>query len=194
MKRSRRQPILELTMKKVCRILVFVFSLLLIAYIALFAYAIPQQSIEFLLVCADSGGMKIPYSNKLCRSYLLAFRGTPKDIEALNQGFGAYVVIQGEGDIRAREEVLAFLVSKGLDLNRIRPDFGVRPLHASVLVNEPDEVQMLLRNGADASLRDERYNLTPLELAKKLQAEGKIAMDRSAVIALLQQDTKEATR
>jgi hypothetical protein len=182
-------------MIKIRRILLFVLLLAVTAYIALFAYAIPRQPIEDLLVCADSGGMKIPYSNKLCRSYLLAFRGTPEDIQDLNQGAGVGFVVQGISDAHEREEVLAFLVSKGLDVNRIRPDdIPVRPLHASVLANQPDEVRMLLRNGADASLRGEHFHLTPLELARKLQAEGKTARDRSAIIALLQQNIKETAR
>lgn len=157
---------------------------LLFAYIGLSTYAISTQGIEDLLVCADRGGLKIPFSKQLCREYLLNFRGSREDIDTLQQGIGALFVTQGESTTSARTELLKFLVGKGLDVNRAGMD-RLLPLHGAVLSNSADEVKILLDNGANPALKDSRFELTPLELALKLESEDKTSNDRSAVIAIL---------
>jgi len=154
-----------------------------VVYFGLSAYAIANQSIEELLLCTDTGGLRVPFSKELCRNYLFAFRGTPKDIEALHQGIGASFVVQGQSSESEREEILKFLVAKGLDVNH-GDTHGLTPLHGAVLANSASEVEMLLRSGANARLKDEKFGLSSLELAVKLQSVGK-PTDRQAVIVLL---------
>lgn len=166
------------------RVVLAVAAVLAAAYTCLSAYTISSQSIEHLLICADSGGLRVPFARTLCRSYLFAFRGTPDDIDMLHQGIGASFVVQGESTEDEREEVLKFLIARGLDVNRADMH-RLTPLHGAVVANSPVEVGMLLRNGADPKLQDKRFGLTPLELALKLQSEGGQA-DRQGVITLLQ--------
>jgi hypothetical protein len=154
------------------------------AYLALSAYSIKTQNIEELLLCADKGGLKVPFSRSWCRHYLFAFRGTPEDIESLHRDIGASFVVQGQSSAQEREEVLRFLIAKGLDVNRI-DRHKLTPLHAAVLANSVPEVQLLLRNGARLNVTDERFGLTPPELALKLQRDGKSPNDWHAVISLL---------
>ncbi len=157
---------------------------LLFVYIGLSTYAISTQGIEDLLLCADRGGLKIPFSKQLCRKYLFNFRGSREDVDTLQQGVGALFVTQGESTTSERTELLKFLVGKGLDVNRAGMD-RILPLHGAVLANSADEVKILLGNGANPALKDNRFELAPLELALKLQSEDKTPNDRSAVIAIL---------
>lgn len=120
----------------------------------------------------------------MCREYLFAFRGSQQDIDSLHQGVGASFVIQGESAAPEREQVLKYLISKGLDVNHIDMH-QLSPLHGAVLSNSADEVEMLLRNGASTNLKDKKFGLTPLELALKLQSENKLQRDWQEVISLL---------
>jgi hypothetical protein len=161
-----------------------ILAFLLFGYMGLATYAISTQGIEQLLLCADRGGLKIPFSKQLCRGYLLAFRGSREDIDTLHKGVGALFVTQGESATSERAELLNFLVGKGLDVNRVDMH-QLLPLHGATLANSADEVKILLDNGADPSLTDGRFGLTPLEFALKLRREDKSNTDREAVIALL---------
>lgn len=157
---------------------------ILVTYIGLSIYVIAKQGTEELLLCVDNGGLKIPFSKYLCREYLFTVRGSHQDIDTLHRGVGASFVIQGKSAAPEREQVLKYLITKGLDVNRIDMH-QLSPLHGAVLANSADEVEMLLRNGAHINLKDKKFGLTPLELALKLQSEDKLQSDRQAVISLL---------
>lgn len=163
----------------------FIIGLAAFSYIGLSGYVIAKQGAEELLLCADKGGLHIPFSKELCRNYLFAFRGSQQDIDALHQGIGASFVIQGESPAPEREKVLKFLIGKGLDVNRIDMH-QLTALHSAVIADAAEEVDMLLRNGASINVTDKRFGLTPLELALKLKNEGRLPMDGQAVIPLLQ--------
>jgi hypothetical protein len=168
------------------RLLTGMLGTLAVLYAGLSAYAIASQSIEDLLLCADGGGLKIPFSKTLCRRYLFAFRGSAADMAELQESGGASFVVQGRSSPVEREQVLRFLIGKGLDVNR--PDrISLPPLHAAVLAGAADEVAILLRNGAVTTVRDGHYGLTPLELAQRLQSERKKdAQDWQPIITQLQ--------
>lgn len=155
-----------------------------LAYAGLSAYVIANQGIEELLVCADKGELKIPLSKALCRSYLFALRGSRQDIDSLHQTAGASFVVQGESAAAEREQILKFLIDKGLDVNRTDMH-QLTPLHAAVIANSADEVRMLLANGANGNAKDKKFGLTPLELALKLQTESKSPNERQAVVSAL---------
>jgi len=161
-----------------------IVPVLLFVYLGLAAYAISAQRIEQLLICADNGGLKIPFSKKLCREYLFSFRGSQEDIDTLEHGIGALFVVQGKASAAERSELLKFLVGKGLDVNRSGVNH-LPPLHGAALANSADEVQMLLDNGANPSLKDDGFGLTPLEFVLELQSKEKSKTDRTAVITLL---------
>ena len=98
---------------------------------------------------------------------MLSFRGSSADIDTLHQGIVALFVTQGESTTSERTELLEFLVGKGLDVNRAVMD-KLLPLHGAVLANSAGEVKILLSTGANPALKDNRFELTPLELALKL--------------------------
>ncbi len=164
--------------------LIGIIGLMVVAYLGLAVYAITNQRIETLLICADQGGFKIPFSREICRGYLFTLRGSQDDIDSLHQGIGASFAVQGESSAAEREQVLQFLISKGLDVNRIDMH-QLTPLHGAVLANSADEVEILLGNGANPNLKDKKFGLTPLELALKLDRESKFPEDRRVVIFLL---------
>lgn len=166
------------------KMLIGIIGLMVVIYLGLAVYVITKQGPEELLICADQGGFKIPFSREICRGYLFTFRGSQQDIDALHQGIGASFPVQGESSEAEREQILKFLISKGLDINRIDMH-QLTPLHGAVLENSADEVGMLLRNGANPNLKDKKFGLTPLELALKLDRENKLPRDRQAVISLL---------
>lgn len=135
------------------------------------AYVITRQGIEPLLICADSGGLKVPFSKELCRTYLHTARGTPQDISDLQNGIGASFVVQGESSTKERLDLLIFLKGKGLDLNLAGAN-QLPPLHASIVANRPEEVKLLLQAGASTGIKDTQFNLLPVEFAEKLQNES----------------------
>lgn len=73
----------------------YIIGFILTGYIGLSVYAIAKQDVEELLICADNGGFKVPFSRTLCREYLFTFRGSQPDIDALHRGVGASFVVQG---------------------------------------------------------------------------------------------------
>lgn len=160
------------------------------AYIGLSAYAIANQNIEQLLVCADKGGMKIPLSKYLCKKYLLTFRGTSKDIDVLQHGIGALFVVEGESTASQRNTILRHLVSSGLDVNAIDKN-QLRPLHGAVLNGSVVEVELLLRNGANPFLKDERFDFTPLELAIYIKNKNRLPGEYAEIISILEKAEKE---
>lgn len=156
----------------------------LTGYVICAGYVVANQNIESLLVCADQGGLSIPFAKNVCRAYLFNFRGTEQDIADLEQGVGASFVVQGRSQLREREQVLEFLLKKNLNLNNIGMH-RLTPLHEAVIANSTDELTILLRHGADTNIKDEKFGLTPLELAVKLQSDSD-QVDRRPVVALLE--------
>ena len=172
-------------MKKTLIAIITTIGLLFAGYASLFMYTVTKQDAESLLVCADTDDVFIiPFAKNICRAYLFTLRGTQQDIDFLHGGIGASSVVQGESSVAKREQILKFLISKGLDVNRIDMH-QLTPLHGAVLANSVDEVEILLRNGASPNLKDKKFGLTPLELALKLDRENKLPEDRRAVISLL---------
>jgi uncharacterized protein len=158
---------------------------IVLVYSLLAGYAVTQQDIHRLILCSDHGGLKIPFAKNVCRLYLYSFRGTKQDMEDLHAGAGALFVTQGE-DLAQRRETLRFLVSRGLDVNRASPVDGLPPLHAAVVLNDPEQVSLLLESGARQDIEDQRFKLKPLALAKHLQTKDPtVNTARSAVIKLL---------
>ncbi len=128
----------------------------------------------------------LPFSPKLCDIYLKNYRGNAEDIEYLNATAGAYNVARensaGESGLRNRAknvENLQFLITKGLDVNaktdyakvsKINADvqIHVTPLYLAVASKDLEAVQILLDNGADPNIKDDR-GLSVLEMAIKIQ-------------------------
>ena len=148
-------------------------SALIIGYVGLSAYVVSRQDIESLLICAEQGGLKIPYAKSICRAYLSVARGTPENIASLQRDVGASFVVQGGASREEKEQVLTLLIAKGLDVNRVDMH-GSTPLHSAVLAGAEDEVDLLLNHGARVDLKDAVNGLNGLNalvLALKMQAD-----------------------
>jgi hypothetical protein len=114
----------------------------LLAYGALAAYAVTKQDIHGLILCADHGGLKVPFAKHACHLYFFSFRGTKEDIEDLHAEVGALFVTQGE-DLAQRREMLHFLVSRRLDLSRASPIDGLPPLLSEMSLTESKRLQKI---------------------------------------------------
>ena len=148
----------------------------------------------------QNSNYKIPFSSDLCTTYLFIFRGSQADIKDLYKIGGASGVIHssasGNPDPEGakNEQILQYLVRKGLDVNASIVGSQTTALHLAVGDNRDDLVKMLLRYGADINVKDKGgIGLTPLELVLELEKEDikfePLAFrrkDRHAVIALLQ--------
>lgn len=137
---------------------------------------------ELLLLCSQGKEEWIPKS--ACQRYLFAFRGSPDEIARLNQGVGIRWATDAEGN-EDRAKLVNFLLEKGVDINAIDRRSGISALHAAVLENNPPVVELLLRNGANPSVKDRAGGKTPLEMARELGNKPNQS-DRTEIIKLLQ--------
>ena len=144
-------------------------------------YSMASSDIEDLIICASHDNAHyIPQS--LCKTYLFNHRGTPEDIQYLESHSGLSFVF-GLRNEKDKLQMLDFLVSKKIDINKISAIDGMAPLHAAVMDNNVDLVKKLLQYGADKSVISPTLNATPLQLAIKLQE--KKQGDLSKIIELL---------
>lgn len=164
-------------------------SLLIIAlalYVGVSSYIVTSQGIQSLLVCADRGGLMIPFSKSICRSYLFNVRGSPKDIAELQEYGGAALVINQGVTTAQTRQTLEFLVSRGLNVNGF-DESSIRPLQGAVLENSFPKVKLLLDLGADPTLKGSTIKASALELAVKLKSSQKLENGNDRIIAILQE-------
>ncbi len=171
------------------KLLLWLSGILIALYIGLVGYFLNTIEIQYLLIY--SGGevkVAIPFGQKVCLAYLYNMRGDKQDIEALQNEVGATSILSSAPPSE-REKMLKWFLSKGLNINSIGFDKSTA-LHRAVIFNAPEDVQLLLNNGASLSQKDTRLNMTPLEFAYLLQKKGAIKRDYSKVISLLEAQEK----
>ncbi|WDE03452.1 ankyrin repeat domain-containing protein [Thalassomonas viridans] len=168
-------------MKK--KILISSLATIVAATLILVAYDMSKMDIESLVLCsANEGGIRIP--SALCKHYLLNHRINEKDIKQLSEGAGLDYILNLQSS--EKYEIAKTFIAKGLDINGINhySDKNVTPLHASVLYNDVERVKFLVTQGANVQIRSKGYDMTALELAKKLHDEhGK--ENRNEIIKIL---------
>lgn len=81
-------------------------------------------------------------------------------------------------------EVIARLLTLGVDINKPSAIDGLPPLHAAILLNDPKLVQYLLEQGADKSISDNNQKMTSSQLVDHL-LERKATADLLAIKQLL---------
>ncbi|HEY9097270.1 MAG TPA: ankyrin repeat domain-containing protein [Thiobacillus sp.] len=143
---------------------------------------------ETLLICSQ--GLDNMTPKALCQAYLFKFGGKQDEIAALNQGTGLGWVIDAKDD-EDRQELVAFLLDKGVNINAIDRRSGLTILHGVVLENNLKAVELLLRNGANPRVKDRDNRKTPLEFARALAGKPN-QPDRTAIISLLESAEGEA--
>jgi hypothetical protein len=154
-------------------------------------YMFKNMPIEHLVTCSVE-------KDGICIWFLKNFRGSVEDLDQLTLNGGFNFIFAGyNGAISSqtqnislydqRTETLAdFFLNKGLDINAASPIDGLTPLHSAVVLNQPEVVKYLLSHGADKSVRDNKFKLTAVELANKLQNNSSQDMEYSQVIQALQ--------
>jgi hypothetical protein len=169
-----------------------------VAIAGLAVYGISRQSMTHLMFNADMDGY-IPLVQKWTRFYFWHFRGSPEDLRELEFNGGAAILLERiEGDppklmsLSKRELLIKHLMTKGLDINSKEgiDGYGFTPLHSMALGRKEPEVMLLLRLGARTDIKDDRYKLTPLELAQHLQQTSRFPADFKRMEELLKQNSK----
>ena len=130
-------------------------------------YDLKRMDIETLILCStNEGGILIPES--LCNYFMINHRITEDDIENLSRGPSLdYILNLGAPE---KYQIAHRFLKKGLDINGVNHYSAKKltPLHAAVLYNDAERVEFLVENGADLSIKNSYYGMTPLELAEEL--------------------------
>lgn len=64
-------------------------------------------------------------------------------------------------------ELVRFYISSGIDLNYQHPEYMALPLSESIRYNHLEVAELLLLNGAKASIIEMESGVTPIDLARK---------------------------
>ena len=117
----------------------------------------------FEMVYCMNGKTNIPAF--VCRQWMHAFRGHAEDVQYVREhGLGSILELQDAGE---REELLKRFLSRGVDVNAKTQ--GYTGLHYAVMVKNADVARLLLKYGADTSIRDDAHRATPLQYATELK-------------------------
>jgi ankyrin repeat protein len=85
----------------------------------------------------------------------------------------AFFDLIGQGDVDVAQEVL---VNHALDVNAFHPSQGLTALHIAAKADDSRAIQMLLRNGADKTLKSrDGHGLTAHDLAGASPSAGLLA-------------------
>jgi len=162
--------------------IILTLLLLIVLSCCFLLISLSDGDIEDVVVCSTgSGSHYIPTA--VCKYYLYNFRADANDIQYLQNRSGLNFIIN-MADVKDKNKLLSFFLSKGLDINKQSNIDGFPPLHAAILLNDVKSVSFLLKNGVSLTTVDKKRNLTPLEFSMLLK-ENNPKVDRSAVMALL---------
>lgn len=125
-------------------------------------------NLDFLLLCSQGKEALIP--KRACQAYLFRFGGSPSEISDINRGAGVLWALSAEST-DDKIKLLRFLLQKGVNIDALDERSGVSALHAMVIENDVEGVDLLLKNGANPVVRDRMSGKTPLEFA--LARQGK---------------------
>gem|GEM_PF-2470936 len=161
-----------------------IILLMLVGVSATVLNGMRHYRVQQLILCSEPGnGFVIPAP--ICRQYLFHFRMERSDIQALQADGGVAFVLQSEHP--RRFELAARFLASGLDANAdiraAQEERAYTALHSAAILNQPENVALLLRHGADRSKPDSEGK-TPLQVAEQLQQQ-RPDEDRSAVINAL---------
>jgi len=104
------------------------------------------------------------FANPACQDYIDQFLSMGADVNAANS-FGETLLHKACLNNSIRIILVNALLSHHANVNKANNN-GDSPLHFAVRMNRDDLVVLLLKAGADITMRDKREKKTPLELAK----------------------------
>lgn len=148
-------------------------------YVGMAVYFLQTADIEDVMICTSEGsGIAVP--PQVCREWIYAFRGTSDDVKSLHSSIGIGWVFATPRE--EWEPMAKFWLSKGVDINHCcAPLTSLTALHGAALGGNAEEVELLLKLGADPMLRDTQRGLTALEYAEQA-LEGVLAKGIEDVI------------
>lgn len=143
-----------------------------VSYVTLAAYSLNGMSTPHLVVCASDGPVGyVPTA--LCRWYLLEQRLGPEAVAEIEAVGGADFLLNV--DTAVGYQITDAFLAAGLDVDApAGGPGGATPLQAAVLYGDIERVEYLLARGADVHAATDRLALPPLQLARRLAAEGKL--------------------
>eukprot|EP00727_Mastigamoeba_balamuthi_P007856 m51a1_g3691 putative ankyrin repeat-containing protein (731) ;mRNA; f:350527-353786 len=112
------------------------------------------------------------FSSPACQDLLELFKRRGANFNEANT-FGETPLHKACLNNSIRIMLVNYLIEQGADVNKL----NVRhegPLHFAVRMNREDLVMILLKAGADISVRDQRENKTPLELARHKRIQNRL--------------------
>ena len=104
------------------------------------------------------------FSNPACQDYIDQFLSMGADVNAANV-FGETLLHKAVLNSSVRIILVKALLEHHADVNKVNNN-GDSPLHFAVRMSRDDLVVILLKAGADITMRDRREKKTPLELAR----------------------------
>jgi len=104
------------------------------------------------------------FANPSCQDYIEQFLSMGADVNAANS-FGETLLHKACLNNSIRMILVKALLDHHANVNKVNNN-GDSPLHFAVRMSRDDLVVLLLKAGADITLRDKREKKTPLELAK----------------------------
>jgi len=116
----------------------------------------------------------------VCQYYLLNHRLTQDDIQYLENYSSGLAFLFSMQDKEKRIKYLNHFVSKGVSVDKQSVIDGFTPLHAAIILNEPELVKFLLEKGANPALKDKQFKLTSIEFIDYLSRKDP-STDRSQV-------------
>lgn len=127
-------------------------SILFVIFVATTIYSMATLSIQQLVICSsDDEAFYIPKS--ICKYYMYNYRGNYEDIKSLESHSNISYLFETQ-DTNERYRQIDFFLESGADINHISNIDGLTPLHAAVLMNDPELVKYLLSKGADPLKED----------------------------------------
>jgi len=104
------------------------------------------------------------FANPACQDYIDQFLSMGADVNAANK-YGETLLHKAVLNTSIRIILVNALLARHADVNKVNNNLE-GPLHFAVRMSRDDLVVILLKAGADITLREKREKKTPLELAK----------------------------
>lgn len=156
---------------KILKMFLFIATAAVITVSAATVYTLTKMSTFEVIMCSvETQGYIIP--SFICRNYLESFRYDEKGVADLrHDGLDPILNL----DNPEKYVIAKSFIELGLDVNAANQNVfdqpsDATPLHASVLTRDLRNIEFLLANGADRTIRSKTLgNMTALELAEKSQ-------------------------
>lgn len=148
---------------KIIILLICITLVLLGSGLLYFASSLPMNTLITETITSGND----PLKQNFCKWALFTFHKEHQDIQELEEQVGLNFVIAYQEPICL--EIFVWLLDNGADINAVSPLDNLTPLHASLLYNNMELVELIMARGADPSVREKRYNMTACEFLTKLK-------------------------